>query len=145
MPSDTPYAGVASIFRSAYEAGEPPQIFEDGMQLRDFVHVADVARANLLTLDSAWTGAVNVASGEPHTVLDLALAIQVGLGSGIEPQITGQYRLGDVRHVVASPLLAFDALGFAATTPFDEGAAAFSTAPLRAACAEAREVAPTCG
>src|SRR5262249_37092597 len=52
MPRNTPYAGVASIFRSALERGEAPRVYEDGGQLRDFVHVRDVARANLLALTS---------------------------------------------------------------------------------------------
>jgi dTDP-L-rhamnose 4-epimerase len=74
MPRDTPYAGVASIFRSALAAGRPPQVFEDGRQLRDFIHVRDVAHANVLALtaEEPVAGALNVASGRPHTVGDLA-------------------------------------------------------------------------
>ncbi|MFD0821410.1 NAD-dependent epimerase/dehydratase family protein, partial [Micromonospora zhanjiangensis] len=78
MPRDTPYAGVASIFRSALAAGRPPRVLEDGRQRRDFVHVTDVARANLLALtatdvpDDEGFLAVNVCSGEPRTVGDLA-------------------------------------------------------------------------
>ena len=72
MPRDTPYAGVASIFRSALAAGDAPRVFEDGGQRRDFVHVRDVARANLLALADATPGAFNVASGTPRTVLDMA-------------------------------------------------------------------------
>ncbi|HEV2813298.1 MAG TPA: NAD-dependent epimerase/dehydratase family protein, partial [Solirubrobacteraceae bacterium] len=62
MPRDTPYAGVASIFRSALEAGRAPQVFEDGGQVRDFVHVRDVARANVLALtaDEPVPGPFNV-------------------------------------------------------------------------------------
>jgi dTDP-L-rhamnose 4-epimerase len=131
MPRDTPYAGVASIFRSALEAGEAPRVFEDGRQTRDFVHVSDVARANLLALDSEWTGAANVASGEPHTVGDMARALSAGFPSAPKPVITGEYRLGDVRHVVASPDLAAEALGFRAEATFTEGMAAFAHDPLR--------------
>jgi dTDP-L-rhamnose 4-epimerase len=72
MPRDTPYAGVAAIFRSSLERGEPPCVFEDGGQRRDFVHVRDVARANVLAVESIRPGtppeAYNVASGEPHTI-----------------------------------------------------------------------------
>ena len=78
MPRDTPYAGVASIFRSAVAAGRAPEVYEDGGQTRDFVHVTDVARANVLALtDRADAGflACNVASGTPHTVGDLAAAL----------------------------------------------------------------------
>ena len=82
MPRDTPYAGVASIFRSAYAAGRAPRVFEDGGQRRDFVHVRDVARANLraLTAPEPVPGAFNVASGTPRTVLDMALALAEACG-----------------------------------------------------------------
>lgn len=131
MPRDTPYAGVASIFRSALEAGKAPRVFEDGAQTRDFVHVKDVARANLLALDSGWEGACNVASGEPHSVGDMARALAAGFTDAPDPVVTGEYRLGDVRHVVASPDLAAEALGFRAETGFAEGMAAFAHEPLR--------------
>jgi dTDP-L-rhamnose 4-epimerase len=120
-------------------------VFEDGGQRRDFVHVRDVARANLLALeavdrtvagaaaDGAGTGGLrcyNVASGEPHTVGEMAGALASAFG-GIEPVVTGQYRLGDVRHIVASPEGAARDLGFRARTRFAEGIAEFARAPLR--------------
>jgi dTDP-L-rhamnose 4-epimerase len=134
MPRDTPYSGVAAIFRSRLENGVPPRVFEDGGQRRDFVHARDVARANLLAL-SAVSGAgslrcYNVASGEPHTVGEMAFALAGAFG-GIEPVVTGEYRLGDVRHIVASPEAAARDLGFRAQTPFASGIAEFATAPLR--------------
>jgi dTDP-L-rhamnose 4-epimerase len=135
MPRDTPYAGVASLFRSALARGEAPRVFEDGGQRRDFVHVRDVARANLLALSAGRAGALipfNVASGTPHTVGDLARALASACG-GPEPVVTGEYRLGDVRHVVASPDQARTELGFTAQTAFEEGVAEFATAPLRGA------------
>ncbi len=118
MPRDTPYAGVAAIFRSAVARGEPPMVLEDGRQTRDFVHVVDVARANLaaLTVDEPVDGPLNVASGHPRTVLDLARAVCEG--TGIEPKVVGGARLGDVRHVVASPERAAAVLGFRAVEPF---------------------------
>ena len=104
MPRDTPYSGVAAIFRSCLENGQPPRVFEDGGQRRDFVHVRDVARANLLALeavDRAVSGAAsaagagagglgcyNVASGEPHTVGEMAGALAGAFGD-IEPVVTG--------------------------------------------------------
>ena len=114
MPRNTPYAGVASIFRSAVDRGEPPRVFEDGAQTRDFVHVADVARANVaaLTAEDPVAGPLNVASGVPRTVLDLARACCSG--TGLEPVVVGGGRLGDVRHVVASPARAAERLGFRA-------------------------------
>jgi dTDP-L-rhamnose 4-epimerase len=108
MPRDTPYAGVASIFRSALERGDPPSVTEDGLQRRDFVHVADVARVNVLALlgDEPMVGACNVASGTPHTVGEMAQALAAAVGAvpGDHrwPVVTGGYRLGDVRHVFAS-------------------------------------------
>lgn len=131
MPRDTPYAGVASIFRSALEAGGVPRVFEDGAQTRDFVHVHDVARANILAIDSDWAGACNVASGEPHTVGDMARALAAAFPGAPEPVVTGEYRLGDVRHVVASPDLAAAAIGFRAATAFADGMRAFASDPLR--------------
>jgi dTDP-L-rhamnose 4-epimerase len=147
MPRSTPYAGVAAIFCSALAAGESPQVFEDGGQTRDFVHVTDVARANVLALaiDGA-VGAFNIASGEPHTVLEMARALHAGFDGAapeLAPRVVGGYRLGDVRHVVASPRRAELELGFRAAVPFAAGmrelarasvtASAPSRSPARAA------------
>ena len=135
MPRDTPYSGVAAMFRSSLERGERPQVFEDGGQMRDFVHVDDVATANVLAIESVVDGpagrydAYNVCSGEPLRILDVARLL--GAETGIEPEVTGRYRLGDVRHVVASPERAAAELGFVARTRPAEGLAAFATAPLR--------------
>jgi dTDP-L-rhamnose 4-epimerase len=136
MPRDTPYAGVAAIFRSALESGRAPHVFEDGGQERDFVHVTDVAEANLRALladpPESSLRAYNVASGHPHTVGDMARALADAFG-GPDPQVTGEYRIGDVRHVVASPVRAEKELGFRARVEFDDGIRAFATDPLRAA------------
>ena len=134
MPKDTPYAGVASLFRSALQRGDAPRVFEDGAQRRDFVHVRDVARANLLAMraepPAGSLTAYNVASGTPHTVGDLARELARAC-DGPEPVVTGQYRLGDVRHVVASPQKAADELDFRAEVSFADGVREFATAPLR--------------
>ncbi len=133
MPRDTPYSGVAAIFRSALEAGRAPQVFEDGAQRRDFVHSRDVARANRAALRAGVPGSVqafNVASGEPHTVGEMATALAAEFG-GQGPEVTGRYRLGDVRHVVASPEAAAQDLGFRAEVSFAAGMAEFAHAPLR--------------
>ncbi len=125
-PLDTPYSGVASLFLSALRRGESPRVFEDGGQQRDFVHVHDVARANLaaLTAPPDVTGAFNVASGHPRTVAQMATALWEALGRrGPGPVVTGQWRLGDVRHVTASPARAARQLGFTAEVPFDAGMA----------------------
>jgi dTDP-L-rhamnose 4-epimerase len=139
MPRDTPYAGVAAIFRSALAAGRPPRVLEDGRQRRDFVHVRDVAMANLaaLTTPEPVAGAVNVASGQPHTVGEMAAALAAAMG-GPEPRVVGGWRPGDVRHVVACPALAAERLGFRARVGFAEGMAELARAELRAPAAAGR-------
>jgi dTDP-L-rhamnose 4-epimerase len=140
MPRDTPYAGVASIFRSALEAGEPPRVFEDGGQRRDFVHVRDVARANLLALTAPQPvrGAFNVASGTPRTVLDMARALAAAFDGSPAPVVTGEWRGGDVRHIVAAAELAAERLGFRAEEDFAAGMREFARAPLRTGIAVRR-------
>lgn len=133
MPADTPYSGVAAVFRSALAAGLAPRVLEDGAQRRDFVHVRDVARANLLALlaPEPVPGVFNVASGEPRTIAELAAALAARSG-GPTPDVVGGWRAGDVRHVVASPALAAERLGFRAEVSFAAGMAELATAPLRA-------------
>lgn len=135
MPCDTPYAGVASVFRSALQAGRAPRVFEDGRQRRDFVHVSDVARANVLapTVPEPVSGPLNVASGDPRGVGDLAEALAANTPGAPEPVVTGAFRLGDVRHVFASPERAARLLGFRAEIAFADGVREFAKAPLRAA------------
>ncbi|HEX3783135.1 MAG TPA: NAD-dependent epimerase/dehydratase family protein [Pseudonocardiaceae bacterium] len=183
MPRDTPYAGVASLFRSALQRGAAPLVLEDGRQRRDFVHVTDVARINALAAENlvaasatqataepataepaatrtaatksvtgaatapAVTGpanadtatggpgagmlvAVNVCSGVPHTVGDLAVELAKAC-DGPAPMIVGGARPTDVRHVVADPARARELLGFTAQVGFADGIAAFATDPLR--------------
>jgi dTDP-L-rhamnose 4-epimerase len=132
MPRETPYAGVASIFRSALEAGRAPRVFEDGGQLRDFVCVDDVAVANRLALDAApeLEGAFNIASGRPRAVADLAAGLAEVFG-GPRPLITGEFRLGDVRHVFASTQRARAVLGFEARVELPAGLREFAAARLR--------------
>jgi dTDP-L-rhamnose 4-epimerase len=102
MPRDTPYAGVAAIFTSALKRGEAPKVFEDGRQRRDFVHVRDVAAATVLACEHRRESvrAYNVGSGTPRTIGDMAVALARTL-KGPRPVVTGQYRLGDVRHITA--------------------------------------------
>ncbi|MDT9591743.1 NAD-dependent epimerase/dehydratase family protein [Nocardioides zeae] len=137
MPRDTPYSGVAAMFRSALERGEAPRVYEDGTQVRDFVHVADVARANVRALEAVaaadagdWR-AYNVASGRPVAIREVAELVAAGTGRGISPEVTGEFRPGDVRHIVASPELAERELGFRAEVRPEDGLAEFATAPLR--------------
>ena len=138
MPRNTPYAGVASIFRSALERGTAPQVTEDGGQMRNFVHVRDVAHANAIALvaDAPVRGAFNVASTMARSVgamaESLARAFGVRPGDQCWPVVTGGYRLGDVRHVFASTRRASEVLGFRSSIGFDDGMVEFARAPLRA-------------
>lgn len=102
MPKDTPYAGVAAIFTSALRRNESPRVFEDGRQRRDFVHVRDVAAATVLACERHTDGvrAFNIGSGTPRTVGEMAEALATAL-RGPPPVVTGQFRLGDVRHITA--------------------------------------------
>jgi dTDP-L-rhamnose 4-epimerase len=135
MPRDTPYSGVAAMFRSALERGERPAVFEDGGQMRDFVHVADVAAANVAAAESLGGGggyrAFNVCSGEPVAIRTVAELVAAGSGAALAPDVTGGYRLGDVRHVVASPARARAELGFTARVRPRDGLREFAHAPLR--------------
>lgn len=133
MPAGSPYAGVAALFRSALAAGSPPRVFEDGAQRRDFIHVSDVARANVLALadNSTLSTVCNVATGSPTTVLEMARGLCQATGEGSAPLVTGEFRLGDVRHVYGSAERADAVLGFRARIGLAEGMPEFASAPLR--------------
>jgi dTDP-L-rhamnose 4-epimerase len=123
---------VAAIFRSAIERGEPPRVFEDGGQMRDFVHVDDVAGANVAAVSDGAGGfaAFNVCSGKPIAIRDVAARL-CEVRDGEPPVVTGQYRSGDVRHIVADPARAAEVLGFRAAVDPRDGLADFAFAPLR--------------
>jgi dTDP-L-rhamnose 4-epimerase len=118
-----PYTGVAAIFSSRILNDRPPLVFEDGHQTRDFVDVRDIARGCLLALtqDGADGRAVNLGTGVPTSVLEVAEVIARGLGREIEPEIAEQYRAGDIRHCYADTRLAEELLGFRAEIPFERG------------------------
>ena len=127
MPRDTPYAGVASIFSSSLDHGEAPRVFEDGGQRRDFVHVQDIASAFATSLagtsdKSVTHRAYNVGSGAVSTIGDLARALSAAR-HGPDPVVTGEFRLGDVRHVTASSTRIRVELGWQAMVPLAEGVA----------------------
>jgi dTDP-L-rhamnose 4-epimerase len=121
-----PYTGVLAIFASRLHNGQAPMIFEDGLQRRDFVHVEDVAQAFVLALDHprAAGGVFNIASGEDRTVDEVAALLARAMGRpGIEPEITGKARAGDIRHCIPDIGLAQQVLGYAARRDFTEGLA----------------------
>ncbi|MET8180904.1 NAD-dependent epimerase/dehydratase family protein [Streptomyces sp. NPDC005336] len=145
MPRDTPYAGVASFFRSALARGEAPTVFEDGGQRRDFVQVRDVAAANVAALEAGREAvaagalnAYNTGSDDPHTVGEMAEALAAAHG-GPAPVVTGAYRLGDVRHITASSRRMHERLGWRAAVPFAEGMTEFARASQRAGALDPAE------
>jgi dTDP-L-rhamnose 4-epimerase len=129
MPRDTPYAGVAAIFTAALRRGEAPNVFEDGGQRRDFVHVRDVAAATVLACERHVSGvrAFNVGSGTPRTVGEMASALSAAL-QGPPPAVTGHYRLGDVRHITADSSRLRAELGWAPKVAFADGMAELASA-----------------
>ena len=120
-----PYTGVLAIFAARLLNDRAPRIFEDGEQRRDFVSVHDVARAFALALerDGADGLAVNVGSGECVTVNSLAESLARTLGKDIEPEVTGEFRVGDIRHCFADIALARETLGYEPQVALDDGIA----------------------
>jgi dTDP-L-rhamnose 4-epimerase len=118
-----PYTGVAAIFSSRLLNDRPPVVFEDGGQTRDFIDVRDVARCCALALaqDGADGRTLNVGTGRPTSVIEVARVIARGLGKEIEPEIVNEYRAGDIRHCYADTQLANELLGFRAEISFETG------------------------
>ncbi len=118
-----PYTGVAAIFSSRLLNGQPPAVFEDGGQLRDFVHVSDVVQACQLAmkLPAADGRAFNVGTGQPHSVLNVATLLARELGVDLAPEIRGQYRVGDIRHCFADIRRIQQELGYAPRVAFEDG------------------------
>ncbi len=124
-----PYTGVGAIFSAAYLNGNAPRIFEDGLQTRDFVHVSDIARANLLALehDQANFEAINIGTGRPTSVLELALMLLARLHPDrtddptLAPRIEGRFRAGDIRHCYADIDKARRLLGYEPTVAIEQG------------------------
>ena len=118
-----PYTGVCAIFSSRLLNGNPPMIFEDGEQTRDFVHVSDIVQANLLTLetDRADYHAVNVGTGVATSVRTICELLAHGLGLEIQPEIVGRYREGDIRHCVSDISRARELLGYKPKVSLEKG------------------------
>jgi dTDP-L-rhamnose 4-epimerase len=120
-----PYTGVAAIFSSRLLNGKPPLVFEDGEQSRDFIHVTDIARANLLALESerAAGEVFNVGTGKPTTVARVARHLAENLGVEINPEVVSKFRAGDIRHCYADIAKARSLLGFEPGVKFEDGIA----------------------
>jgi dTDP-L-rhamnose 4-epimerase len=118
-----PYTGVLAIFAARLLNNNPPLIFEDGLQRRDFVSVYDVVQACRLALEvpEAAGSAFNVGSGQSYTVRDVAAMMGAILGKDIEPDVCGKYRVGDIRHCFADITLATATLGYQPRTMLEEG------------------------
>jgi dTDP-L-rhamnose 4-epimerase len=120
-----PYTGVLAIFASRLLNGRPPLVYEDGGQRRDFVNVTDVARACRLALEGgdADGRAVNIGSGESVTVTQIASKLGDVLGVDLEPEVTGTFRSGDIRHCFADITLARELLGYEPHVALEDGMA----------------------
>jgi dTDP-L-rhamnose 4-epimerase len=120
-----PYTGVLAIFAARLLNDNPPMVFEDGRQQRDFVHVRDVVRACRLALEvpEAAGGVFNIGSGRAITIFDVARRMASVLGSDLPPHVTCQYRVGDIRHCTADIALARRVLGYEPTIELDAGLA----------------------
>jgi len=118
-----PYTGVCAIFSSRLLNDQAPVIFEDGEQTRDFVHVSDIVRANLLAMESdrAAFQAINIGTGTPTSVREIAERLAKGLGKHLSPRIVGRYREGDIRHCVAGISRARDLLDYEPRVALDTG------------------------
>jgi dTDP-L-rhamnose 4-epimerase len=118
-----PYTGVAAIFASRMLNGNPPLVFEDGKQMRDFVSVNDVVRANILAMErSAGDGkALNIGSGQPISISEVASVLGSALHTGIGCQLTEKYRAGDIRHCFADISAAKACLGYKPRVRFADG------------------------
>ncbi|MEZ5155844.1 MAG: NAD-dependent epimerase/dehydratase family protein [Solirubrobacterales bacterium] len=118
-----PYTGVAAIFSSRLLGGEPPRVFEDGRQIRDLVHVSDIVAATRAAMDAAGAPgrAFNVATGRRIQIGELASRLCGLLAPELAPEITGEFRAGDIRHCFADTGRARDELGFEARTAIEDG------------------------
>lgn len=118
-----PYTGVLAIFGSRILNDKRPLVFEDGLQRRDFVSVQDVARASRLSLERSESNGqvINVGSGRSYTVVEVAESVAKAMGKEISPEISGKYRVGDIRHCFADISLAKEVLGYEPQLPLESG------------------------
>jgi dTDP-L-rhamnose 4-epimerase len=122
-----PYTGILTVFYSAVRAGRAPEVYEDGRESRDFVHVDDVVRAFIAAaaMDALASDSLNIGSGTAVTIHEAARCVMTGLGLAGEPRVSGRWRAGDIRHCRADPSKAARALGFATSRSFRDGIGEF--------------------
>lgn len=118
-----PYTGVAAIFSSRLMNNQAPMIFEDGEQMRDFVSVRDIVRANMLAMERHESDGevINIGCGKPISILQVAKLIVEILGKDIQPIVSQKYRVGDIRHCYADLTKARKLLGYEPTVTHEEG------------------------
>ena len=118
-----PYTGILSIFSNQLRCGKTVNLYEDGQESRDFVHVSDIAHAVVLGVcgDGADGSTLNVGSGQPTTVERIAVLLTERLGTKTQPVISGQYRLGDIRHGYADTTAIYKQLGFDPEISLEQG------------------------
>jgi dTDP-L-rhamnose 4-epimerase len=129
-----PYTGVIAIMGSRIRSGKAPLVFEDGNQLRDFTHVSDIVRANLAAArapEHACYQAYNVGTGQSNAIAQIAQTLCDAMAPGMKPQISEQFREGDIRHCFADVELAKVNLTWQARVPFNEGIHEFLAWALR--------------
>lgn len=118
-----PYTGMAAIFCSRLLNGKPPVVFEDGRQIRDLIHVSDIVQANILAMEHEEVAhdVFNIGTGRPLRVLDVAQALCRELAPEFEPEVTGTFRAGDIRHCFADISKARAKLGYEPRVSFEAG------------------------
>jgi dTDP-L-rhamnose 4-epimerase len=123
-----PYTGIISIFSTRIRRSLSLPIYEDGLESRDFVHVDDVvgAVAQSLLQPLSGYGVFNIGAGEPTSVITLARVLAAAMGSSIEPIVTGEFRMGDIRHCYADISAARDMIGFTPKIGLEEGLRRFA-------------------
>ncbi|MGB9587635.1 MAG: NAD-dependent epimerase/dehydratase family protein [Armatimonadota bacterium] len=124
-----PYTGIITIFASRIKNGDPPLVYEDGQETRDFVHVSDVVQGCILAMGTSKADyeVVNIGSGTFLSIVEMAGIIVREFGADLQPEIIGKYRVGDIRHCTADLSKARRLLGYEPRTSFSEGIREFLT------------------
>jgi len=122
-----PYTGILAIFSNLARRNSPIEIYEDGLESRDFVYIDDVVEGTLkaLTFEGNFVGALNIGSGQAISVIDVATSVKNFFNSSSDIDVTGAFRMGDIRHNVADLTKSNDLLRYSPKTPFSVGLSNF--------------------